>query len=69
MRFPPANIDNLQALGYTEAEGRFLYLVATTPAISRHANFCSSPEPKVVTRAWCFRRSFLAKITPRLVYC
>jgi hypothetical protein len=28
MRFPEASIENLQALGYTEAEARFLYVVA-----------------------------------------
>jgi hypothetical protein len=28
MRLPEASIENLQALGYTEAEARFLYIVA-----------------------------------------
>jgi hypothetical protein len=29
MRIAPAHLDALQALGYTEAEARFLYIVAT----------------------------------------
>jgi len=45
MNIASAHLDALKALGYTESEARFLYIVATHSGYFVHASFSPSPTP------------------------
>lgn len=61
MRFSEASIENLQALGYTEDEARFLYLVATHSGYFSTRQFLEFTGTKSGDKSMVFSQRLLGK--------
>jgi len=61
MRFPEASIENLQALGYTEDEARFLYLVASHSGYFSTRQFLQFTGAKSGDKSMAFSQKLLGK--------
>lgn len=61
MRFPEASIENLQALGYTEDEARFLYLTATHSGYFSTRQFLEFTGAKSGDKSMLFSQKLLGK--------
>ncbi|HKV78505.1 MAG TPA: hypothetical protein VJP02_10210 [Candidatus Sulfotelmatobacter sp.] len=61
MRFPEASIENLRALGYTEDEARFLYVVATHSGYFSTRQFLNFTGAKSGDRSMAFTQKVLGK--------
>lgn len=61
MRFPETSIENLHGLGYTEAEARFLYLVATHSGYFTTRQFLTFTGAKSGDRSMAFTQKVLGK--------
>jgi len=61
MRLPEASIENLQALGYTEDEARFLYLVATHSGYFSTRQFLEFTRAKSGDKSMAFSQKLLGK--------
>src|ERR1039457_5804902 len=61
MRFPDAGIESLRALGYTEDEARFLYIVTTHSGYSSTRQFLEFTGAKSGDRSMTFSQKLLGK--------
>lgn len=61
MRFPEASIENLQAVGYTEDEARFLYLTATHSGYFSTRQFLEFTGAKSGHKSMAFSQKLLGK--------
>jgi len=61
MPFPEASIENLQALGYTEDEARFLYLAATHSGYFSTRQFLEFTGAKSGDKSMAFSQKLLGK--------
>ena len=61
MRFPETSIENLRALGYTENEARFLYVVATHSGYFSTRQFLEFTGAKSGDRSMAFTQKVQGK--------
>src|SRR6266576_554072 len=61
MNFPESSLANLSSLGYTEAEARFLYLVATHSGYFSMRQFLQFTETKSGDKSMTFSQKLLGK--------